>query len=148
VKISITFDFGVNIMYDYHVSLFYDLSTNKYESIEFYCPDAIIKRLLVDVSSFSNYCLENYLSPIAYSEIIPIGGVEKKRIVFIKKFDISSIPSFYKYIFEFIQSLPNRSDDEKKPILELVQLGAILGNTKSVYLIEKLFAYYEETNHE
>ena len=135
------------MVYEYQVSLFYDLHKETYESIEFYCPDAIIKKLLIDIFSFSTYCIEQYLTPCAYKEIVPF-GVSKKRIVYTIRFDHLSIEVFQKCIFEFIASLPNREGDQKKPSVELLQLGSILGNTTSERLIDQLLTYYKENNHD
>ena len=134
-------------MYEYKVSLFYDLRKERYESIEFYCPYAIIKRLDIDISSFSNYCIEQYLTPYSYKEVIPF-GISKKRILYTRLIDNREIEIFNKCIFELIQSLPNSEFDQKKPTVELLQLGAFLGNSTSESLIEQLSTYYKEKNHD
>ena len=134
-------------MYEYQVSLFYDLRKERYESIEFYCPYAIIKRLDIDISSFSNYCIEQFLTPYSYKEVIPF-GISKKRILYTRLIDNREIEIFNKCIFELIQSLPNSEFDPKKPTVELLQLGAFLGNSTSERLIEQLSTYYKEKNHD
>ena len=133
-------------MYEYQVSLFYDLRKERYESIEFYCLYAIIKRLDIDISSFSNYCIEQYLT-YSYKEVIPF-GISKKRILYTRLIDNREIEIFNKCIFELIQSLPNLEFDQKKPTVELLQLGAFLGNSTSERLIEQLSTYYQENNHD
>lgn len=134
-------------MYEYQVSLFYDLHKERYESIEFYCPYAIIKKLDIDISSFSNYCIEQYLTPYSYKEVIPF-GISKKRILYTRLMDNREIEIFNKCIFELIQSLPNSEFDQKKPTVELLQLGAFLGNSTSERLIDQLLTYSKENNHD
>lgn len=134
-------------MYEYQVSLFYDLRKERYESIEFYCSYAIIKRLDIDISSFSNYCIEQFLTPYSYKEVIPF-GISKKRILYTRLIDNREIEIFNKCIFELIQSLPNSEFDQKKPTVELLQLGAFLGNSTSERLIDQLLTNYKENNHD
>lgn len=135
------------MVYDYTVSLFYEICLSKYKYIEIYCPDAIINRLLIDISSCSKFCIEKYLLPSKYRELEPI-DLGKRIISFGQRFDDLSIEVFQKCIFEFISSLPNSEGDQKKPSVELLQLGSILGNTTSERLIDTLLTNYKEPHHD